>query len=88
MAARLGDILDHETSSHISFASYLQLPDFPPDVLELLENGDINLFEAEQLARVTAQRLRASTAKQSAHASSCSPLICKRKPRVRGFGSG
>ena len=61
VAAQLGDILDRETSSHISFASfvdhYLRLPDFPSDVVGSLENGEINLFEAEQLARVTAQRL-------------------------------
>lgn len=61
VVARLEDILDRETSSHISFASfvdhYLRLPDFPADVIEALENGDINLFEAEQLARITAQRL-------------------------------
>ncbi|MDT5158727.1 MAG: hypothetical protein QOH51_3084 [Acidobacteriota bacterium] len=61
MVARLGDILDRETSSHISFASfvdhYLRLLDFPSDVLEALENGDINLFEAAQLARITTQRL-------------------------------
>lgn len=61
MAAHLGDILDRETSSHTSFASfvdhYLRLPDFPSDVTEALENGDINLFEAEQLARVIAERL-------------------------------
>jgi hypothetical protein len=61
VAAQLGDILDRETSSHISFASfvdhYLRLPDFPSDVIEVLESGDINLFEAEQLARVTAARL-------------------------------
>jgi hypothetical protein len=61
VAARLGDILDRETSSHISFASfvdhYLRLIEFPSDVIEALENEDVNLFEAEQLARVTAQRL-------------------------------
>lgn len=61
MAARLGDILDRETSSQISFASfvdhYLRLIDFPADVVEVLEKGEINLFEAEQLARVTGQRL-------------------------------
>lgn len=61
VAARLEDILDRETPSHISFASfvdhYLRLPSFPPDVIEVLEGGDINLFEAEQLARVTAARL-------------------------------
>lgn len=60
----LEDILDRETSSHISFASfvdhYLRLPDFPADVIEVLENGDINLFEAEQLSRMTAARLGVS----------------------------
>lgn len=64
VAARLGDILDRETSSQISFASfvdhYLRLPDFPSDVIEVLESGCINLFEAEQLARVTAVRLGVS----------------------------
>jgi hypothetical protein len=62
VAAQLGDILDRETSSHISFASfvdhYLRLLNFPSDVIEALENGHINLFEAEQLARVTGGRLR------------------------------
>jgi hypothetical protein len=60
LAAQLGDILDRETPAHISFASfvdhYLRLLDFPSDVIEALESGDINLFEAEQLARVTATR--------------------------------
>lgn len=64
VAAHLDDILDRETSSHTSFASfvdhYLRLPDFPADVIDALENGDINLFEAEQLARVTARRLGAT----------------------------
>ena len=61
VTAHLGDILDRETSSQISFASfvdhYLRLLDFPPDVVEVLEKGEINLFEAEQLARVTSRRL-------------------------------
>lgn len=64
VAARLEDILDRETPSHISFASfvdhYLRLLEFPSDVIEVLENEDINLFEAEQLARVVAQRLGAT----------------------------
>jgi hypothetical protein len=64
VVARLEEILGRETSSQISFSSfvdhYLRLPDFPPDVIEALENGEINLFEAEQLARVTAERLGAS----------------------------
>lgn len=64
VAAQLGDILSRETSSHTSFASfvdhYLRLPDFPSDVVETLESGDINLFEAEQFARITAVRLGVS----------------------------
>jgi len=65
VAARLGDILDRETSSHISFASfvdhYLRLLEFPADVTEVLASGEINLFEAEQLARITAERLQATS---------------------------
>jgi hypothetical protein len=61
VVSRLGDILDRETSTHTSFASfvdhYLRLLEFPPDVVEVLEKGEINLFEAEQLARMTANRL-------------------------------
>jgi hypothetical protein len=64
VAARLGDILERETSSQISFASfvdhYLRLPDFPADVIEALTKEEVNLFEAEQLARVTADRLGAT----------------------------
>jgi hypothetical protein len=58
---QLSAILEHETASHISLSSfidhYLRLLDFPSDVLQALHAGDINLFEAEQLARVTPQRL-------------------------------
>lgn len=61
VAARLDDLLDRETSSRTSFASfvdhYLRLTDFPVDVIEALGYRGINLFEAEQLARVTAERL-------------------------------
>ena len=64
VTARLSDLLDRETSSHISFASfvdhYLRILDFPADVVEALENGDINIFEAEQLARVNGRRLGVS----------------------------
>jgi hypothetical protein len=66
VSARLTDILERETSSHISLSSfidhYLRLPEFPADVLQALSSGDINLFEAEQLARVTAERLGVSPA--------------------------
>jgi hypothetical protein len=62
VGTRLSGILDRETSSHISFASfvdhYLRLLDFPSDVVEVLTNGEINLFEAEQLVRITAERLK------------------------------
>lgn len=62
VGAQLTAILERETSSHISPASfidhYLRLPDFPADVLEALSIGQINLFEAEQLARITPERLR------------------------------
>src|SRR5205085_5985191 len=65
VAARLTDILDRETSSHLSLASfvdhYLRLIDFPADVIQALAEEGINLFEAEQLARVTAERLGITT---------------------------
>jgi hypothetical protein len=61
VATRLGDILERETSSHISLASfidhYLRLLEFPSDVIEALNNEEINLFEAAQLARITSSRL-------------------------------
>jgi hypothetical protein len=47
--------------THISVRSfvgqYLPIMDFPRDVREALEHGDINLFEAHQLARLTARKL-------------------------------
>jgi hypothetical protein len=61
VATRLNNILERETSSHLSLASfvdhYVRLLDFPADVLAALSKVEINLFEAAQLARVTAQRL-------------------------------
>jgi hypothetical protein len=65
VGTRLSDILDHETPSHISVASfvdhYLRLLEFPADVTEALALGEINLFEAEQLARITAERLKGAS---------------------------
>jgi hypothetical protein len=62
VASRLSDILDRETSSRTSLASfvdhYLRLLHFPSDVTRALSEGEINLFEAEQLARVTDVRLK------------------------------
>ena len=64
VGTRLSDILDRETSSNISVASfvdhYLRLLDFPADVVDALASGEINLFEAEQLARITPERLQAT----------------------------
>lgn len=64
VAARLEDILDRETSAHPAFATfvnrYLRLLDFPSDVIEALAKAEINSFEAEQLARVSACRMGAT----------------------------
>jgi hypothetical protein len=61
VSTSLNDILERETSSHISIASfvdhYLRLLDFPADVLAALSSGEINLFEAAQLARITVERV-------------------------------
>ena len=57
--SRLRDILRRETSISVrSFVGqYLPILDFPQDVRDALECGDINLFEAHQLARLTAKKL-------------------------------
>jgi len=69
VSTRLHDILERETSSHISLASfvdhYLRLLDFPADVLAALSRGEINLFEAAQLARITAERLGTNSSQAS-----------------------
>jgi hypothetical protein len=65
VSTSLNNILERETSSHISLASfvdhYLRLLDFPADVVQALSSGNINLFEAEQLARITPERLSISS---------------------------
>jgi hypothetical protein len=55
----LRDILARETSISVrSFiGQYLPILDFPRDVREALERGGLNLFEAHQLARLTARKL-------------------------------
>ncbi len=57
--SHLRDILSRETSISVrSFVGqYLPILDFPRDVRDALERGEINLFEAHQLARLTARRL-------------------------------
>ena len=55
----LRDLLARETRLSVrSFVGqYLPILDFPEDVREALERGDVNLFEAHQLARLTAKKL-------------------------------
>lgn len=55
----LHDLLRCETSISVrSFVrQYLSILNFPRDVREVLVREDINLFEAHQLARLTAKRL-------------------------------
>ncbi|MBA2681052.1 MAG: hypothetical protein H0U76_21980, partial [Ktedonobacteraceae bacterium] len=61
VASHLRALLQRETAgrvSIISFASqYLRLLSLPSDVLAALEKNDINLMEAHELARLTAERL-------------------------------
>lgn len=58
VATSLNEILERETSAQVSLASfvdhYLRLIEFPADVVAALSSGEINLFEAEHLARVIA----------------------------------
>lgn len=60
-ANALRAILGRETQGRVSLNSfigqYLPVLDFPLDVLGPLGKGEINLFEAHQLARLTAKRL-------------------------------
>jgi hypothetical protein len=57
--SHLRDLLGRETRLSVrSFVGqYLPILDFPWDVQEALERGNVNLFEAHQLARLTAKRL-------------------------------
>jgi hypothetical protein len=58
----LRELLARETSISVrSFiGQYLPILNLPKDVREALERGDVNLFEAHQLARLTAGRLGGS----------------------------
>lgn len=67
--SRLRDLLARETSVGVrSFVGqYLPILEFPRDVRESLERGDVNLFEAHQLARLTARRLGSTEAEARSH---------------------
>lgn len=62
-------LLARETSIGVrSFVGqYLPILDFPSDVREPLERGDVNHFEAHQLARLTAKRLNCTEGEARAH---------------------
>jgi hypothetical protein len=45
---------------------YLHILDFPTDIRKALERGDVNLFEAHQLARITAHRINSTEAEARA----------------------
>jgi hypothetical protein len=59
-------LLDRETQGRVSLNSfislYVRVLAFPGDVTSALVAGDINLFEAAQLARLTPERLNVSLA--------------------------
>ncbi|HEX8353389.1 MAG TPA: hypothetical protein VF611_10845 [Pyrinomonadaceae bacterium] len=57
--AKLRELLGRETRLSVrSFVGqYVPILDFPRDIREALERGEVNLFEAHQLARLTPRRL-------------------------------
>ncbi|HEY0171644.1 MAG TPA: hypothetical protein VGB98_11530 [Pyrinomonadaceae bacterium] len=61
IASQLRAILDRETSGRISLQSFigqhLRVLRFPSEVQQALKSGGINLQEAAQLSRLTAERL-------------------------------
>jgi hypothetical protein len=66
-ASQLRGILEHETSGRVSLNSfigqYIPILNYPSDVAQALNKGEINLHEAAQLARLTPERLDVSPAK-------------------------
>src|SRR3954471_17439278 len=60
-ASHLRAVLGRETSGRVSLNSfigqYLLILDFPADVQDALSDGQVNLQEATQLARLTPERL-------------------------------
>lgn len=57
--SKLRELLGRETRLSVrSFVGqYLPILDFPRDVREALERGEVNLFEAHQLARLTGRKM-------------------------------
>jgi hypothetical protein len=67
VANHLRFLLERETQGRVSLNSfislYIRILDFPSDVVDALVAGNINLFEATQLSRLTAERLKLSQLK-------------------------
>lgn len=65
-ASQLRTILSRETKGRVSLNSfigvYVRLLGFPRDVLRALVTGEVTLFEAAQLARLTEEKLGSSAA--------------------------
>ncbi|MDT5272772.1 MAG: hypothetical protein QOH49_4958 [Acidobacteriota bacterium] len=63
-AGQLRSLLERETSGRVSLNSfigqYLPILEFPSDISDALVSGHLNLQEAAQLARLTAERLNCS----------------------------
>lgn len=70
VAGSVRQILERDFQGRISLASlvdhYLRVLDFSSDMIEALEQGTINLFEAEQLSRLTPARLDCTAAEARA----------------------
>jgi hypothetical protein len=70
-ASELRSILERETSGRVSVNSftgqYLPILYFPADVAQALAEGSVNLSEAAQLARLTAERLNCTPAEARQH---------------------
>jgi hypothetical protein len=67
VANHLRFLLDRETQGRVSLNSfislYVRLLNFPSDIVDALIAGNINLFEATQLSRLTAERLSLNPSK-------------------------
>jgi hypothetical protein len=67
VASHLRFLLDRETQGRVSLNSfiglYIRILNFPSDIVDALIAGDINLFEAAQLSRLTSERLNLSSVK-------------------------
>lgn len=67
VANHLRHLLERETQGRVSLNSfislYIRILNFPSDIIEALVAGNINLFEATQLSRLTGERLNFTPSK-------------------------